>query len=116
MTTMQLSQDTRAVLQRYAKGQLSNKDLAEWLVQVEYDPDIPASERDELARLRLIVIEVSEGLRYAEHILEAAAALLAASEPEGRFDTIRTSSSTTWRREREVTESASPVQYVGIAP
>jgi hypothetical protein len=113
---VQLSPSTTVVLQRYAEGQFSNRELSEWLVQVEYDLDVPPDERDELGQLRLTVIEVSEGLRPADHILEGVAALLAPSEPEGRIETIRSSSSTNWRVDAPVTEAASPVQHVGIAP
>jgi hypothetical protein len=73
---VQLSPDTRAMLQRYIDGLISNAQLEEWLAETEHDPDVPGSERDLLAAVRLSVIEVSEELRQPDDILRTVALLL----------------------------------------
>lgn len=72
------------VLQRFTEGQMSRRDLAEWLVQTDYDTDVPVTERDALARIRLVVIEVDEGMRPASEIIERVAATLKGETDSGR--------------------------------
>lgn len=72
------------VLQRFTEGQMSRRDLAEWLVQTDYDTDVPVIERDALARIRLVVIEVDEGMRPASEIIERVAATLKGESDSGR--------------------------------
>ena len=110
----QLSPDSRLVLRQYADGQISIRELAEWLVQVAYDLDVPEDERDILAGIRLTLIEVSEGLRCKDDILEAVAAALALSTPERTVVTVRSGSATTWDGEPTFTAAPSGVQRVGI--
>ena len=112
--TIQLSPDTRAWLQRYIDGQVSNDELAEWLVQVEYDLDLQSEERDALGQIRLAVIEVSEGLRPNEDILESVAAALALSRAE-QVVSVRANSSTDWRDTTVVTTASSRPQHVDIS-
>jgi hypothetical protein len=64
------------MLVRYACGSLTEEGLAEWLVKVEYDTDLPDSERDALAALRLTVIEVAETMGPNEEIHEKVNQLL----------------------------------------
>jgi hypothetical protein len=64
------------MLSRYARGGLTEARLAEWLVQAEYDTDLPDSERDALAALRLTVIEVAETMGPNEEIHEKVNQLL----------------------------------------
>ncbi len=113
---IRLSQDSQSVLHRYVKGQLSNPELAEWLVQVEYDQDIPQDERDDLAQLRLIVTEAEEQIRPVEQILEKVAAMLVASDPRRQVIARRTSSSTDMYPGRVVTAAGSRVRHAGITP
>ena len=107
-----LSAEARSILQQYERGNFSNRQLAEWLVQVEYDSELPTDERDILARLRLVVVEEAEGLRPKEEVLEAVAGILASESPDRRILTARTSSSTSWDRQT-ITEAATPARYVG---
>ncbi len=80
---------------------------------MEYDSDVPAEDRDALARVRLALIEVSEGLRPTEDILDKAAAVLALANPE--VIALRTGSGTTWERRLELTATPSRVQRVDIS-
>ncbi|MBI2912970.1 MAG: hypothetical protein HYY03_03525 [Chloroflexi bacterium] len=113
--TTRLSPDSRGTLQRYVDGRISNAELAEWLVAAEYDDELAQGERDELARLRLIVTEVEEDLRPADEILKAVSAILAVTEDK-IVVAVRTSSSTHTKPGSAVTAAASPVQHAGIAP
>src|SRR3972149_7766149 len=89
-----LSAEARSFLQEYERGNRSNPELAEWLVQVEYDTSLRSEERDTLAGLRLVVLEEAEGLRPKEDVLDAVAGILAFESPDKRVLTGRTSSST----------------------
>lgn len=110
-----LNAEARSILQEYERGNLSNPELAEWLVQVEYDTSVQSEERDTLAGLRLVVVEEAEGLRPKEEVLDAVAGILALEEDQTIL-TARTSSSTTWEPQERVTGAASPVQHAGISP
>ena len=112
---VQLSRDTVTVLRRYADGEISIAELVDWLVQVEYDPDMPEDERNILAGIRLTQIEVSEGLRPKDDILKSVAAALALSAPDTTVVTVRSGSTTTWDREPTFTAGPSGVQRVGIS-
>ena len=111
----QLSPGSKAQLRRYVDGQLSISELAEWLVQMEYDPDVAGEERDALAQIRLTLIEASEGLRPKDDILEGVSAILALSEPQARVMVYRSSSATSWERESVFTTTGSRVQHAGIS-
>jgi len=113
--TAQLSPDTRAVLRQYVDGQISIRELAEWLVQMEYDLDVPEDERELVAQVRLIQIEVSEGFRPKDDILKGVAATLALSTPDTPVITVRSGSETSWDREPAFTATPSGVQRVGIS-
>src|SRR3972149_10366240 len=110
-----LSAEARSFLQEYERGNRSNPELAEWLVQVEYDTSLQSEERDTLAGLRLVVLEEAEGLRPEEEVLDAVAAILAL-EKDQTILTVRTSSSTKWEEQDRLTESGSPVLHAGISP
>ena len=112
---VQLSRDTVTVLRQYADGEISIAELVHWLVQVEYDPDMPEDERNTLAGIRLTQIEVSEGLRPKDDILKSVAAALALSAPDTTVVTVRSGSTTTWDREPTFTAGPSGVQRVGIS-
>ena len=109
-----LSAEARWILQEYERGNLSNPELAEWLVQVEYDTSLQSEERDTLAGLRLVVVEEAEGLRPKEEVLDVVAGILASESPNEPVFTVRTSSST--RQDQEwVTGSVSPARHAGTA-
>lgn len=111
-----ISAEARSILQQYEQGNFSNRQLAEWLVQVEYDSALPAEERDILARLRLVVLEAAEGRRSNDDVLDAVAGILALESPDKNLVTKRTSSSTRWAEPRaKVTEAATPALHVGTA-
>ena len=112
----QLSHETNTVLRRYVEGSLSNAELAEWLVGAEYDDELPPAERDELAGIRLIVIEVEEDERPAEEILKAVSTVLATAAEGEQIVALRTSSTTQSSGGTVFTASGSPVQRAGIAP
>lgn len=112
----ELSSETRTVLKRYVDSEISNAELAEWLAQAEYDPDLSEEERNALARVRLVVIEVAEKRRKPPAILESVAEVLAASEPEGLVIALRAGSDTSWEQESKFTAAPSPLQRVGISP
>jgi len=111
----QLSRDTVTVLRQYADGEISIAELVDWLIQVEYDPDMPEDERDVLGGIRLTQIEVSEGLRPKDDILGSVAAALALAAPDTTVVTVRSGSTTTWDGEPTFTAGPSGVQRVGIS-
>jgi len=110
-----ISSETKVILQQYADGNLSNGDLAEWLVQAEYDSSVPQEERDALGQLRLVVVEEAEGRRDTDEILNTVAEMLAAESPEQTLVVRRTGSATEWPQTPSVTTGAtSPAQHAGI--
>lgn len=109
-----ISAETRAVLQQYLAGNVSNRDLSLWLAQAEYDFELPNSERDTLAQIRLIVIEEAEGLRDPEDIVRVVSELLASESPNQVVIIVRTGSATAREASTTVTGVASPVRYAGI--
>lgn len=110
----ELTTETRAELMRYVSGDLSNAELDDWLVGIEYDPELPQDERDALARIRLVLIEVREGLRNVSEVLEVVVGLLASYGREGPVIALRSGSSTTWQEESGFTATPAPLQRVGI--
>ncbi len=112
---LELRLETRLTLERYKDGQISNQDLAEWLVGVEYDPEFSAEERDALAALRLVTIEVFEGDGQDEDILRAVARVLVEAEPGSPVVTVRSGSATTWTM-TTTTRAGSQARYAGISP
>jgi hypothetical protein len=74
---VKLSPETSAQLQRYVQGELSKDQLDDWLTSAEYDPSLAQAERDALARIRLVAIEVEEGRRASTEILANVTSLLA---------------------------------------
>src|SRR3990172_3339870 len=91
-----LTLETREQLQRYVKGDLSNAELAEWLAAAEYDPALPQAERDILARINLVLIEVEEGRRGTPEVLGVVAAVLASAAPGQTVTSFRSASDTSW--------------------
>lgn len=111
---VELIPETRAELRRYVDGDLSNAELADWLVGAEYDSALPQDERDALARIRLILIEIEEGRRDVGVVLDIVAEVLASSPQEGTVKALRSGSRTTWEGEPELTAAPSRWQRVGI--
>lgn len=67
-------------LEKYLSGQLSLRDLDEWLSI--YDWDAPSTEEQTIAgRLFLLVTEVSEGLRSEIELRQEAAEILSLRSP-----------------------------------
>ena len=110
-----LNPEARSILQQYEKGNVSNPELAEWLVQAEYDSALGPEERDTLAGLRLVVLEEAEGRRAKEDVLDTVAGILASESAEKRILTVRTSSSTSWNQQ-VFTGATSPARRAGISP
>lgn len=112
--TSELSAETHAMLQRYVEGRMSNAELEEWLVEVEYDEDMPSEEKDALAEVRLAIVDVDEGRRTVDAILESVATVLAASSPNEPILAFRTSSETQ-RDESSFTGATSRQRRVDIS-
>lgn len=110
-----LSQETRHQLQRYINGDLSNAELADWLSAVEYDLDLPQAERDILAGISLVLVEVEEGRRGVPEILGVVSATLASSADEA-VTLSRSGSETSWEGTPNRTTTEARVQRVGISP
>ncbi len=109
-----LSPEARAELRRYVDGDLSNAELGEWLVGAEYDGALPQDQRDALARIRLVVIEVEEGSRDPTEILDAVAQVLASASDDGRVVAMRTGSATTWAEQAALGATPTRLQRVDI--
>jgi hypothetical protein len=109
-----LSPEARAELRRYVDGDLSNAELADWLVGAEYDPALPQDERDSLARIRLVVIEVDEGARDPSETLDAVAEVLASATDDGQVVAMRTGSTTIWAQHPALGATPARLQRVGI--
>ena len=112
-----LSSETKAVLNQYRRGEISNSEIADWLSGAEYDDSLQTDERDILASIRLIVVEVKEGERNPEEIVSMVAEVLALAE-ENIVYADRSGSSTLRQEEPKFKFSSSPsrVQRVGISP
>lgn len=113
---VQLTSETQAQLRRYVKGDLSNAELADWLAGAEYDDELAQSERDELARISLVLIEVQEGRRDPEQllILNAVADLLASTNSGQPVIAARSGSDTAWSSEPTLTATSAQFQRAGI--
>lgn len=82
---VKISPETRETLEAFASGRIDMLELAGWLAQAGYDLDLSEGERDELARVDLIVTEVREQLRPAPEALASVNELLAlATRDESR--------------------------------
>lgn len=79
---VQISPGTRETLEAFASGRIDMRELAGWLAQAGYDLDLPEAERDELARVDLVVTEVLESLRPEPEAMEAVSELLALAAPD----------------------------------
>lgn len=109
-----LALDTREQLQRYVRGDLSNTELADWLAAAEYDSGLPQAERDILAEISLVLIEVEEGRRDTAEVLEIVAAVLAAASPEQAVTSYRSASETSWEGTPSRTATQAQLRRVGI--
>ncbi len=76
---VKLSPQTTERLEAYASARLDIGGLAAWLAQAAYDDALGAEERDELARVDLIVSEVRENLRPEVEVRRAVSELLPSS-------------------------------------
>lgn len=79
----QLSPESERTLRTYLSGTIDLAALAAWLVQADYDTDLPAAERDLLAGVRLDVIEASEGLAREETVREGIKSVLKTATARG---------------------------------
>ena len=77
--SVKLSPNTAQTLEAYAADRLDIRELAAWLAQAAYDADIPAEERDELARVDLVLTEVLEDLRPQDEVATVVNELLHAA-------------------------------------
>lgn len=111
---VELTSETQAQLRRYVNGDLSNAELADWLAGAEYDPELPQPERDALARIGLVLIEVDEGRRKPAEVVDAVAAVLASSTRQRTVIAWRTESATAWEGEPNLTATPARPQRVGI--
>lgn len=111
---VELTPETRAELRRYVSGDVSNAELDEWLVGAEYDPALRQDERDALARIRLVLIEVQEEGRNPDEVLSVVAEVLASSTQEGPVIALRSGSGTSWEGEPTFTATPTRPQRVGI--
>ncbi len=112
---IQVSQEAMLILQGYVDGRVSNAELADWLAGAEYDSSISESERDELAGIRLVLIEAQEGRREKDEILASVSAVLASAQPGKRILAERAESNTSWFTRSTLTAGRSPVQRAGIS-
>ena len=111
----ELSPETKGQLQRYLDGNLSNAELAEWLAAAEYDLELPQDERDALAQISLVLVEVEEKRRGTPEILGAVAVVLAsATSRETVISPPRSDSTTSWQGEQRITAMPAPLQTVSI--
>jgi len=78
-----VSSGAQQTLQRFLEGDCSPEEFDSWLVTASDDEAAVASERDALARLRLIMIECGEGLRSPDELVIEVAALLTESTSNG---------------------------------
>lgn len=109
-----LTQESREQLQRYVKGDLSNAELAEWLTAAEYDLELPQDERDALAQISLVLVEVEEGRRGTPEVLGLVAAVLASAVPGQTVTSFRSASDTSWEGMPSRTTTQARHQRVGI--
>lgn len=79
----QLSPESDRTLRTYLSGTIDLVTLAAWLVQADYDADLPLAERDLLAGVRLDVIEASEDLAREETVREGIKSVLKAASARG---------------------------------
>lgn len=81
---VKLSPRTVETLEAYSAGRADIRELAEWLAQAAYDLELAADERDELARVDLVVTEVRENLRPEDEARRAVNALLPSANAASR--------------------------------
>jgi hypothetical protein len=84
---VKLSPKTTETLQAYAGDHLDIRQFAAWLAQAAYDDELGTEERDELARVDLVVTEVRENMRPEEEARRAVSALLPSSTSTPRART-----------------------------
>ncbi len=83
-----VNDEAHSMLSRYVKGRVSNAELEEWLVQVGYDEEVAQPEKEALARVRLALVEVSEGRRTPDEVLRTVGQLLGSqSQSSGGYPT-----------------------------
>jgi len=66
-----LSERSLKLLNSYVAEEVTFENLWNWLAESEYDDTLAVEERDTLASIRLLAIEVDEGLRGPEELREA---------------------------------------------
>jgi hypothetical protein len=72
----QLSRNSLAVFEEYLTGSLSLHDLDVWLTQAGFDEELPFQEREELAALLILVIDIGEGMATEPELRHAISELL----------------------------------------
>jgi hypothetical protein len=69
--SLQLTPETKDLLERYLRREVSNDELDDWITGSAYDEDLPQEERDALAGIQLTIIEVGERSRPNNTIRKA---------------------------------------------
>jgi hypothetical protein len=77
------------MLDAYRRGKKTDNELSGWLVQMEYDDEVPVSEKDELALIRLLAIEAEEGLRPKQQLLDSISTLLSSNSRRRRTTRVK---------------------------
>ena len=76
---MTLSEDSVRTIQGFVCGDLPAEDFYGWVISASDDDELPASEREALEGLRLLLLEYGEGLRPLDEARAEAKSLLASS-------------------------------------
>ena len=71
-----LSERSSNLLNSYVLNKAEFASLWDWLAESEYDESLLKEERDTLASIRLVAIEVDEGLRATDELREAIRSVL----------------------------------------
>lgn len=66
-----LSERSLKLLNSYVAEEVTFENLWNWLAESEYDETLPTEERNTVASIRLLAIEVDEGLRAVDELREA---------------------------------------------
>ena len=71
-----LSAKSLNLLNSFVLGEIGFNALWDQLAEAEYDESLPVEERDTLASIRLLTIEIDEGLREMDDLQQAIQSLL----------------------------------------
>jgi hypothetical protein len=84
---VKLSPETVETLEAYASNRLDINQFASWLATSAYDDKLGVAERDELARVDLVVTEVRENIRPEAEARRAVDELLVVGDVVSRSRT-----------------------------